>query len=567
MAVGTSVAFLLVIALAVLFVRRRRAKRRKQSILISPRFKALRRLALLPTSLFRPTPTVVTTEKDAEANMGRREGGAPVLDIRPPQSDTSDDIETSEEHHNTEALAPMISGIAAGSRTSQNSDGSFTIGLPELSPKGYVHVRTSSSNGQSGSSSAARRASSPPLSPPSARPRGPRDMHSSLPPLARESTRGILLPEERSPDADVDTTLIPPTDTNALRVNFQDESREKSKQRRESRYASAGGISLPQSLRAALTGYVPATTEPYSPERERERSLSGSERDSDPRHSFVESSKDPSVRSRGNSHSNSNSNSTGGSSRSRPSLRGSTHSVPSVPSIPDLPEERRRSLGFFMPFGRGPSSSHPSRSPNISLEPITLTSPTYSTPPRLSLSVPEDATPPDTERQTTGPTDFVPSPTDSVPATVSDIHFRHSSLSTFSQLPESRRGSSQRFSGLRPSHPPLPPTPSMHQLQSESRPFIVRKLLGMPTAGVGPFTPYNSPTSPAFGPRSPSVSISSVPTAGPSRLPDTPPVAGPSRLPDTPPPVTGPSRQPQSSTSSTPTGRSISFRTKPKSPQ
>lgn len=552
-AIGASVAFLLVIAVAVWFLRRRRAKRRKRSFLVNPRFSALRRFHFLPASFFRHPPVVTPqTEKDVEATTERREpsGGGGVLDIRPPQSDTDEDLETTEDHNHSSS--PIGIAITGGSHTSQNSDGSFSVDLP---PRGYAQVPTSAGKG---SPSSARRASSPPLASPAARPRGPRDMHASLPPMGRS----ILIPEEHSPIADVETALISPTDTSALRVNFEDEPRERSRQRRESRYTSAGGMSLPISLRAALTGYVPPTATGGSPapsQKERSiRSNSGSEPSTDPQQSFLDivSSKDPSVRSGGR---NSHSNSTGGSSQSRSAGRGSTHSVPRDSSDQYVQEDTRRSPGFFMPFGRGPSSSHPSRSPNISLEPISITSPTSYTPPRLSLSVPEDATPPETEPTHNAPSDFVPSPTDSVPATVSDIHFRHSSLSTFSQGPESRRGSSQRLSASRPAHPPLPSSPG-----AEPRPFIVQKLLGMSTAGGGPFTPYSSSTTPGFGP---SPTASPLSAAGPSRLPDTPPVAGPSRLPDSPP-VAGPSRLPQTPGSpSTSTGRSISFRTgKPKPP-
>ena len=103
-------------------------------------------------------------------------------------------------------------------------------------------------------------------------------------------------------------------------------------------------------------------------------------------------------------------------------------------------------------------------------------------------------------------TSSVISPTESVPVTVSDIHFRHSSDDEPGE-PESRR-TSTAVSELPPPHPPLPQ-------RSYTSPFIMHKLFGTPAA---------PPTAPGGGQFS-----QQSPGAGPSRLPDRdPPSAGPS---------------------------------------
>jgi hypothetical protein len=103
-------------------------------------------------------------------------------------------------------------------------------------------------------------------------------------------------------------------------------------------------------------------------------------------------------------------------------------------------------------------------------------------------------------------TSSVISPTESVPVTVSDIHFRHSSDDEPGE-PESRR-TSTAVSEHPPPHPPLPQ-------RSYASPFIMHKLFGTPAA---------PPTAPGGGQFS-----QQSPVAGPSRLPDRdPPSAGPS---------------------------------------
>ena len=103
-------------------------------------------------------------------------------------------------------------------------------------------------------------------------------------------------------------------------------------------------------------------------------------------------------------------------------------------------------------------------------------------------------------------TSSIISPTESIPVTVSDIHFRHSSDDEPGG-PESRR-TSAAVSEHPPPHPPLPQ-------RSYTSPFIMHKLFGTPAA---------PPTAPIGG----QFSLQS-PGAGPSTLRDRdPPSEGPS---------------------------------------
>jgi hypothetical protein len=102
-------------------------------------------------------------------------------------------------------------------------------------------------------------------------------------------------------------------------------------------------------------------------------------------------------------------------------------------------------------------------------------------------------------------TSSVISPTESVPVTVSDIHFRHSSDDEPGE-PESRRTSA----GVGEHPPPHPPLPQ----RSYTSPFIMHKLFGTPVA----------PPAAVLGGQ---FSLQS-PGAGPSRLRDRGPPSGPS---------------------------------------
>jgi hypothetical protein len=92
-------------------------------------------------------------------------------------------------------------------------------------------------------------------------------------------------------------------------------------------------------------------------------------------------------------------------------------------------------------------------------------------------------------------TSSIISPTESVPVTVSDIHFRHSSDDEPGE-PESRR-TSAAVSEHRPPHPPLPQ-------RSYTSPFIMHKLFGTPAAPpTAPIGGQFSLQSPGAGPSTP----------------------------------------------------------------
>ena len=98
-------------------------------------------------------------------------------------------------------------------------------------------------------------------------------------------------------------------------------------------------------------------------------------------------------------------------------------------------------------------------------------------------------------------TSSVISPTESVPVTVSDIHFRHSSDDEPGE-PESRR-TSTAVSEHPPPHPPLPQ-------RSYASPFIMHKLFG------GPAAPPTAPGGDQFSQQSPGAGPSSGPSVAPS---------------------------------------------------
>lgn len=159
------------------------------------------------------------------------------------------------------------------------------------------------------------------------------------------------------------------------------------------------------------------------------------------------------------------------------------------------------------------TASRPSLCPNVSLHPVPLSQSALT----LSTSTERPLPSPDTPAIEGPDQDFpydtnqLPSPTDSIPYTVSDIHFRHSTHSSVSMPAESRRTSAYRWSGShRPPHPPLPsagpssPTRPSHRRggsQSGSQsvpPLIVQRLLGR-AAVSNPASPFGSPITPQFG--------------------------------------------------------------------
>jgi len=91
-------------------------------------------------------------------------------------------------------------------------------------------------------------------------------------------------------------------------------------------------------------------------------------------------------------------------------------------------------------------------------------------------------------------TSSVVSPTESVPVTVSDIHFRHSSDDEQGEA-ESRRAST----GVGEHPPPHPPLPQ----RSYTSPFIMHKLFGTPAPPVGFPGEQQSMQSPGAGPSRP----------------------------------------------------------------
>ncbi|KAJ7772692.1 hypothetical protein DFH07DRAFT_170627 [Mycena maculata] len=104
------------------------------------------------------------------------------------------------------------------------------------------------------------------------------------------------------------------------------------------------------------------------------------------------------------------------------------------------------------------------------------------------------------------PTDLVSenatSPTDSVPMSISDIHFQHTDS-----------GSGRHSSGGLPTHPPLPPAPS----QGEETPYIVQRVVGMSTPSPTGNIVLNTPTPTAATFRaSPGSAATSRPSPGSS---------------------------------------------------
>ena len=515
-AVAASAAFLAIIAFVVFCARRRRrANRRKQSLIVNPRLNTFHRFSFIARSIRSRSSnrSVHSPPGEKEPHFGSKapedsEGG--VLDIRA-HKEGDDEVEDIE----------AARGIHEIRHASQNSDGSYSIDLPELPARGHTHVRIPSGQQPIPTSTMSPPAKTARFSVRPSKPMGPRSMNPTSPTMhQRETSRGILLAEMYraamgddydDPNTGLNTAGIQTgglgnrdsrqaDEASPLRVNFEDETYEAALQRHEGRYASAGVISLPQSLKLALS-LEPSSLQSSPPIRPNVTvthstpvtpitpitPITPVTQQDEPRHdhhlSFLdlESSGSASLKSGARSTIQSRSNSTRSSSKSRydPSMTTDYGSL-----LPD----RRISLGLSMAMA-GPSSSRPSLSPNISLQPVSL--PAQSSPHEPASVIPEDAAQPIDPDSNGHMMDFLPSPTESIPHTVSDIHFRHSSYSSIG--PDSRRASANRFSGLQ-RHPPLPGTPASPP--PEPKPFIVQRLLGMASGG-GPATPYSSPTTPA----------------------------------------------------------------------
>jgi len=201
---------------------------------------------------------------------------------------------------------------------------------------------------------------------------------------------------------------------------------------------------------------------------------------------------------------------------SHPSNNSGTHTVLSAPTT-----HTQRSSTFPFPITIPPSthitpatatpSEHgPER--HITLAP---SSPhTLPAKPDQYLQVPQ-ITPPDLALTSAS------SPTESVPFSVSDIHFRHSA-SDYAGL-DSQRGS---VSSVLPPHPPLPyldGSQASISTYSPPPPYIVRRVLGLPMSPLGPLS--SEPTiAPRRTPGHPGTTIESA------RRPGTAPTQPPHRV-------------------------------------
>ncbi|KAI0358548.1 hypothetical protein OH77DRAFT_1397027 [Trametes cingulata] len=545
LAIGITLAVAAIIVAVFFFLRRRRRiARRKREMLVNPRINRAGRLSFL----FPSKRHSHAGERAAQKAMEREEG---VLDIRSPNPDAHEKQEDSEDEDegDGEAGARRFSAAEKGkaralrrSNASKNSDGSYSIELPDLTiaqvPRGYLPTSTVPSTPSPPRTVAG---SLPlPTSPRSPRPRGPREMQ------GRDSTRGILLtdmpplPAPLEHDGLVAPSYLPDAaHISPLRVEFATELPERPERRTERHVSTATSVSLPQSLKQALSQQRNSqATEVPSPTRP------------EPVFSFLDFDSSTST-SLSRSQRQSASNSTGKSGSSSQSKRntGSEHSTQSQSvNWASLSPDRRISLGLSMTLAGGPTSSRPSLSPNVLLQPVPLPPPV---PPLPTISTDQQTISSSGSAEPEGPDqpypydaggEPLPSPTDSIPFTVSDIHFRHSTQSSFSGHPESRRASAQRLSGShRLPHPPLPgiasgpssPTrPTHHHHQGSTGgsqtvpPFIVQRIMGRTPSATAP-SPFGSPTTPQFASISGTIGRSVAPPTGSASASPVPPPASP----------------------------------------
>lgn len=535
--VGTILAVLLLLALSYIVWRwRRREARRKRNMIINPQLARKGRLSFLFSH--RPEDALESFEKEQSV----KSEPAGVLHI---SRGKSFDLADEDEHDDLDGVrvGQRIEKGKAQATTQQqpspNSDGSFSIDLPDLPPAHLSRSRTQlpGTSQQPIQLVTQQSATSPawvdPASPRSPKPRGPREMH------GRDGSRGILLPQLPSKDLQAEEGALSPHYLPApaispLRVEFAHEQKPERSDRPErtvvdeDRHLSVGALSLPRSH--ALAHNV----DPENPSTTGARVTSPIDQgiSSDSGYSFLDLSSSPNLSSLSGSNSKRSSQS-GPTSSSDQSARDAAYA-----SL-----DRRPSMVLSMTMGPGRTSSRPSvTTTNISLQPVTISPP---------LPVPTPPLPTDIPRYSHHPhadLGMLPSPTDSIPLTVSDIHFRHSVQSTVSSsASQSRRASALRMSGShRVPHPPLPglgQASSQAQAQSTSppatpgaaaqsherqgsqdtRPFIVQKILGVHNAGSVPMTPYEGspisrmwPPGSAGGPGSASGTPSSSPAPGTS---------------------------------------------------
>ncbi|KAI0949030.1 hypothetical protein AcW1_008745 [Taiwanofungus camphoratus] len=513
-AIGVSLAFIALLALIIFIICwRRRLAHKKRSMMVNPRFSQCHinwRGFCSPgtekVDFAGQTEPEKVQELEHESVHGIHEEN--VLDIS--GENVGDDDAHGDNYNEKKPRGGTMDNRRSRRRhAAQNSDGSFSIELPDLSPISQGYFASTSFPSQSVPS---RWPSSPltpspvsPVSPRTSRPRGPREMH------GRESSQGILLSHIITPSFEIEAE----ENSAPLRVGF---ARQQGRpERRAERHLSAGALSLPQSLRQALGRSGEAGRADDVVETEVRLSRPSTLR------SFLDLSSSASAstsysgsRARSIRQSLSNSRSNSKSTRSSTRSRQNTGSERSIHN----PPERRMSLGLSVTIGGGPTASRPSLTPDISLQPVSLVPP---------VTLPSSAS--DPGLLSSG---ALPSPTDSIPLTVSDIHFRHSAHSSSSHMSESRRTSAARMSGShRPPHPPLPgagsssappsPTAPIHAREGSQvvRPYIVQKLMGISSVGSGPSTPFVSPTT-SIGPRTDppdpgsGASASASPSAGQS---------------------------------------------------
>ncbi|OJT15425.1 hypothetical protein TRAPUB_8013 [Trametes pubescens] len=538
LAIGITLAVALVAVAAVCCARRRRRiARRKREMLVNPRISRAGRLSFL----FPHKRLSHAGEKAAERES---QGGQGVLHISSPnpdapeKQDESDDEEDGDgdgtgegtgEGGDEESHAQRFSAAEKGkaralrrSNASKNSDGSYSIDLPDLTiaqePRGYLPTSMVPSTPSPPRTFGGSLPS--PTSPRSSKPRGPREMQ------GRDSTRGILLTNmgPTSPgedDADGEGRLrapsyLPDAHISPLRVEFATELPERPDRRTERAISTGTAVSLPQSLQQALSEQrssraLSASAEVPSPTRP------------EPVFSFLDFNNSSTSTSLSRTQRQSGTDSTGKSASSSSKRNtGSEHSTHSqTVNWASLPPDRRISLGLSMTVSGGPTASRPSLSPSVLLQPVPL--PPAAAPPLPTIATDDQTLSSSSSDELEGPDQAfpydaaggqLPSPTDSIPFTVSDIHFRHSTQSSLAGGPESRRASAHRLSGAhRPPHPPLPglpasPTSPTRALHAHHRggsvggsqtvpPFIVQRILGR-TPISNPGTPFGSPIAPQF---------------------------------------------------------------------
>lgn len=192
---------------------------------------------------------------------------------------------------------------------------------------------------------------------------------------------------------------------------------------------------------------------------------------------------------------------------SHPSDNSGTHTVPSAPTT-----HTQRSSAFPFPITIPPSTHiapptvPPSQAEDVPERHSTPSPPHTPPPTRLDqyLQVPHIA-PPELVHSPAH------SPTESVPFSVSEIHFRHS-FSDYTGL-DSQRAS---VSSALPPHPPLPRidgSPTTTPTYSPPPPYIVQRVLGLPLSPLSPISPSARMHATSSNPTTPVSSVTRPGTA------------------------------------------------------